>query len=208
MKVKIPVNRSIGSSGWVGQAGFTVTEIMVASVIFLFVIGGVMTTHYFGLSMYGMTQERLGASDATRKAVNLLTTEIRSALTLKIGAGTQSSFTEIAINTPQLGNSIQIYPTTDTNVFIRYNRDSTDNKLKRLTNAPSTPKVIAEAINNASVFTCQDFRGGTITNRSGNYVLDVQLQFYELQGSRVAIGPGKYYNSYKLQTKVTLRGDQ
>lgn len=66
MKVLIPVNPSTERSDWLGQAGFTVTEIMVASVVFLFVIGGVMTAHYFGLSMYGITQERLGASDATR----------------------------------------------------------------------------------------------------------------------------------------------
>ncbi len=123
MKVLIPVNPSTERSDWLGQAGFTVTEIMVASVVFLFVIGGVMTGHYFGLSMYGITQERLGASDATRKAINLLSTEIRSALSLKIGTGTVSSFTEIAINTPQQGNSIQIYPTASTNVFIRYYRD-------------------------------------------------------------------------------------
>ena len=208
MKVLIPVNPRSDRSGWIGQGGFTVTEIMVASVIFLFVIGGVMTTHYFGLSMYGITQERLGASDATRKALNLLTTEIRSAVSLKIGTGTVSAFTEIAINTPQVGNSIQIYPSTDTNVFIRYYLDTTDKKLKRLTNAPSSPKVIAEAISNSTVFTCQNYKGVTITNRSGSYVLDVQLQFYELQASHVPIGPGKYYNYYKLQTKVTLRGDQ
>ncbi len=57
------------------------------------------------------------------------------------------------------------------------------------------------------MFTCQNYKGTTIANRSGNYVLDVRLDFYELQGSRVPIGPGKYYNAYKLQTKVTLRAD-
>ncbi len=200
--------RSQGGANRLGQLGFTVTEIMVASVIFLFVIGGVMTTHYFGLSMYGMTQERLGASDAMRRALNLLNTEIRSARSLLIGTGSLSSFTEVPINTLQQGNSIQIYPTTDTNVFIRYYLDTADKKLKRLTNAPSSAKVIAEAISNTTVFSCQDFRGTTITNRFGNYVLDVRLQFFELQGSKIPIGPGNYYNSYKLHTKVTLRGDQ
>jgi len=190
-----------------GERGFSLTDVMVASTIFLFVIGGVLTAHYSGMSMYKLMQEKLGANGATRKAFNILNTEIRSAASFRIGTGSATAFTELGVNTAQQANSIQLYPTTDTNNFIRYYRDTADKALKRLTSSAPTPTIVAEAISNTYIFTCENFAGTILTNRTGSCVVGIKLQYYQLPGSNIPIGTGKYYKTYQLETKVNVRAD-
>lgn len=190
------------------QQGFSMTDVMVATAIFIFVIGGVLTAHYFGISMYQFMREKLGAGDATRKAFNRLNSEIRTAVSFKLGTGTASTFTELGINTAQQANAIQLYPTSSSNTFIRYYRDSTDKSLKRVTESGLTPAIIAEAVNNTLVFTCENFAGTILTNRTAACLVGINIQYYELPDSHIPIGTGKYYKTYQLQSKVKVRTEQ
>ena len=184
------------------QRAFTLSGLMVAMALLVVVSGGILASHIFGLRLYEFTRTRLGASDAARKAVNQLTAEIGSATSLKVGEGTLQSFQEPDVNTPQQGNAIELYPSTNTSVFIRYFLDPADDKLKRVTEDPTQVSVLAHSVSNAVVFTCEDFAGNVLSNRQGSYVVAVRLNFYSLQDLQVPVGPSNYYTSYRLQAKI------
>ena len=144
-------------------------------------------------------------NDESRKALNLLTAEIRAAKSVRLGTGTLSSFSEVAINTAEQGNALQVYPTTDTNNFIRYFWDATDNTLKRTTNGSSAMTIVANSISNSLVFTAENYAGTVLTNNQNNCVIGLNLQIYQLDYPVTQIGPGKFYDTYRLHTKVTRR---
>jgi len=54
--------------------------------------------------------------------------EIREAKILRIGSGNLTGFNEVGVNTQQIGSAIQIYPTLNTNTFVRYYWDSADKR--------------------------------------------------------------------------------
>jgi type II secretory pathway pseudopilin PulG len=186
-------------------AAFTLPELMVTMVLFTFVVGGVVASHVYGLKLFQLSRSKLGASDEARRAVGLLTEEIRTAKSIKIGTGTLSGFTAIGSSSVQMGNSIQIYPSGATNVFIRYFWDGTDKRLKRTTNGLSSAYVVANAISNNVVFAAEDHLGNVLTNSQNNRVIGLTLQFYQLQYPTVTIGPGGLYDFYQLRTRITRR---
>lgn len=182
----------------------TLTELMVSMAIVLLVMAGVLSAHVFGLKLFEVTKTKIGASDDARAAVSLMVTEIRSAKLLRVGTGSASAFSEAPIDTPQLGNAVQIHATTSPSNFVRYYRDPADQKLKRQTSA-GTSSVVASAITNAIVFTAEDFSGTILTNNENNRVIGLALQFCQLEYPAVSIGPGNLYDFYQLRTKITRR---
>ena len=187
------------------QHGFTLTEVMITMALVLIVLATVLSCHLFGMRLFELTKAKLGASDEARGAISTLIGEIRSAKMLRIGSGTLASFAEVIPNQPQAGNAIQIYPTANTNSFIRYFWDSTDQKLKRTTNGATEAHVVAHSISNQLVFTAENFKGQIVTNNENNRVIGLCLQFYQLQYPAVSIGPGNHYDYYQLRTKITRR---
>ncbi|MEY2408038.1 MAG: hypothetical protein QOF48_708 [Verrucomicrobiota bacterium] len=186
------------------QRGHTLPELMITMVLVLLVMAGVLAAHVFGLKLFEMSKTKLGASDDARAAVGYMVTEIRAAKIIRIGSGNATGFAEVSVDTPQRGSAIQVYPTTDTNSFVRYFRD-TDQKLKRIVSGETTPTVIATAISNQVVFTSEDFNGTILTNNENNRVIGLALQFYQLEYPTVSIGPGSLYDFYQLRTKITRR---
>lgn len=117
---------------------FTFVEMMVTMITVVLVVGAALAAYIYGLRMTQFVNPKLGASDEARKAISLLTDEIRSARSIKIGNGTISSFTEAGPFVAQEGNSLQVYPSVNTNSYIRYFWDSADERLKRTTNGTLT----------------------------------------------------------------------
>jgi prepilin-type N-terminal cleavage/methylation domain-containing protein len=187
------------------RSAFTLPELMVTMVLFTFVVGGVISSHIYGLKLFQLSRSKLGASDEARRAVGLLTEEIRTAKSIRIGTGSLAAFTPVGVSSAQTGNSIQIYPSSATNVFIRYFWDATDKRLKRTTNGLSSAYVVANAISNNVVFCAEDHLGNVITNNQNNRVIGLTLQFYQLQYPFVEIGPGGLYDFYQLRTRITRR---
>ncbi len=188
------------------QVAFTLHAVLISSSIFLMVAAGLIAANLFGLQMCQITQAKLSAHDQFRKLLNVLISDVRSAQRLQIGQGTATTFQGIALNRAQQGNAILLYPSsTNTNQFIRYFVDTTDKKLKRMTNGASVPKVIAHAVSNSVVFSAQNFGGTTLTNPESQCVIGVNLQFNQLQFPFIDIGPGKYYDAYQLQTRIARR---
>jgi prepilin-type N-terminal cleavage/methylation domain-containing protein len=188
-----------------GQRAFTLPEVLVAMGIFVGLMAMMMVANMFGIRMHEMTKVKLGASDEARRAVNLLSSEIRSAKIIRIGNGNATEFAEVPINTPQQGSAIQIHPTTNTADFVRYFWDNADSRLKRTLNGSNIVTVVANFITNQLVFTSEDGLGNVLTNNQNNRVIGLKLEFYQLQYPVTKIGPGNYYDYYRLSTKVTRR---
>jgi Tfp pilus assembly protein PilW len=184
---------------------FTLTEVMVTMAIIIMVLAAVISSHLMGLRLFELTKAKLGASDDARRAIGLMISEIRSAKFVRVGSGDLTDFKEVALNTPHVGNAVQVYATTNTNFWVRYFLDTSDQKLKRATNGATTAAVIASSISNQVVFSAEDFTGKPLLNNSQDYVIGLNMQFYQLQYPAVEIGPGKFYDYYQLQTRVTPR---
>ena len=194
------LNKSTGIS-----KGFTLPEMMVTMAIFGLVSAGIISTHLFGLRMCEITKAKLGASDDSRRALDKIVNEIRSASTVRVGDGSSGTFVEAALNAPQLGNAVEIYPTSATNSWIRYYVDSGDKQLKRKVSGSAALSVVAHFVTNSAAFTSEDAYGNVLTNNANNRVLGMSLEFYQMQYPMVKVGPGNFYDFYKLETKITRR---
>ena len=191
---------------------FTTTEMIVTATLFLLLVAGVLYGYLFGLSMYQITNVKLGATDDARKGFIRLTDEIRSAWQVQIGNGTQSNFTQVASNALQRGNALQIYmQTSDTNSWIRYwyQTNSAGTNFTTLLRAQSGQNynlIICHSITNLQpLFTSEDSNGNVISSNVNNRVIGVTLQFYQLEYPRINVGPGSYYDFYQLHTRITRR---
>lgn len=187
------------------RGAFTLVEVLITMVTTVIVMGGTLAAYIYGLKMMQYVRPKLTASDDARKAVSLLTDEIRAAFDVKIGMRTGTKFQPVAPFALQQGNAICIYPTANTNQFVFYFWDVNDSKVKRTTNNATSTSVIAAAVTNQMVFAAEDFQGRILTNAMNNRVISATLQFYQIQYPTTAVGPGNYYDWYQVQCRVTKR---
>lgn len=179
------------------DAGFTLPEIMISMTVFLLVILGVLATHIFGLKLATVNQTKLVATHNAREALNRVREDIRSAKIVYVGNGNASSFTRIAPNHPQEGNAILIHRTLNTNGFVQYYLDASDDTLKRRTSAGQTVDV-ANFVTNLVLFHAENYLGQVLTNDQNNRVIRMNLEFYQWEFPEA-------FDYYGLQTKVTRR---
>lgn len=191
------------------QGGFTLVDFLIASTLSIIVIGGIVFAQVTGLKMYNLTKAKLGASDQSRGALNLLVSEIRSAKIIRIGtmSGTPGAlvFNSVTEGSNMVGTAIHINSTTNTNNYIRYYLDTADRKLKRTYNGAPATDIVAEFITNNLVFSMENFQGAVLTESQNNKVIGIVLQFFQVQYPVVTVGAGGYYDFYQLRTKVTRR---
>ena len=195
--------RCAGRNG--GAPAFTLTELLVVSALALLVGAMLLSALFFANRMWQITQTKIQSADKTRQVIRLVTADVHLARIVRVGSGDFGSFTEAALDAPQEGNAIQIHPSNDPNLFVRYYRDGTDKKLKYLTNGAAAPAVIAGSVINDVVFRLEDFTGNTLTSKQNNCVIGLTLDFSEIEGPGMPVGPGKYYQSFRIDTKIALR---
>ncbi|HKS37626.1 MAG TPA: hypothetical protein VJW76_10585 [Verrucomicrobiae bacterium] len=199
-------NSSASPTALPGARAFTLTEVLVASSVFLLAIGAVLLGNSFGMRMLAITQPKLAAGDQVRRTMNQLISDIRSAKFVRVGNGGLTSFTNVAVPNPKQGNAIELYATADTNVFVRFFRDAADQKLKRIISGTSNATTVASAISNNIVFRAEDHTGLVLTNDQHNLVIGITLQYYELASTNTPVGAGNYYKSFALETRIAHRG--
>jgi hypothetical protein len=204
MKLPLPI-RSASRRSPTARSAFTLAEIMTAMGLFSLVVIGVVYSQLFGMRMFNVTSTRVAASDNARKVLNRVRDDIRSGKLLYVGSGSSTSFTHIALNSLHQGNALQIYPTTDTNVFIRYYLDTATQTLRRTASGTGQDQVLAPYLTNQIAFIAEDFRGYTLTNDQNNRVIKMVLDFYQWEFPVAQAGAGAYYESYHLQTRLTRR---
>ncbi|MBM3823687.1 MAG: hypothetical protein FJ404_12510 [Verrucomicrobia bacterium] len=113
--------------------------------------------------------------------------------------------TPAAVNANQQGNAVQLHSTTNTNQFTRYFWDASDQSLKRVTNGSTTAETVASSISNRIVFTVENHRGNVLTNPQNNFVVGVDLQFFELPNPRSRLDESTHFDSYRVRTRIARR---
>lgn len=199
MKFNLPASASPP-----GRA-FTLPELMVVMAIFTLLGLVLVTSQLFGMRMQRLSETKLAATASGRKALNEVRNEIQEGKILLIGKGDNATFNRIPDNAPQVGNALQIYPTTNLSNFIRYYLDTNDNSLKRITSFNGQPLVLASFITNQWIFQAEDFRGDVLTNQQNNRVIRMLLEFYRWEYPIATVGENGMYDYYRLQTRITRR---
>jgi hypothetical protein len=206
MNMKLSV--FIGGRERAFDSAFTITEMMISVGLFGLVVVGGISLHLLGLRMSTITDSKLKATQSARGALNSTRDEIRCAQSMLVGAGSQNGFVTVSGAGPRAGNALQIYPSSDTNIFIRYYLDPVEQTLRRWTSGSSTSSVVALFVTNAVAFTAEDFAGQTLTSDQNNAVIRMNLEFSQVAYSAMNAGGSNLVDSYRVQTKCTRRAIQ
>lgn len=185
---------------------FTLTEMLITMAVFTLLMAALFSAHLMGMRMRRVSETKLSATASARKSLNFVRDEIRTAKTLTVGIGNSGTFTPIPNNSQQVGNALQIYPTTDTSKFIRYYIDTSEQALMRVTSTNNSPQQIADCITNRLAFTAEDYKGNTLTNVQKIRVIRMSLEFYQRQYALAGnTNNSAQWDYYRVQTRVTRR---
>jgi len=181
------------------ERGFTLPEMLIASTIFLLLVGGVVSANLFGLRIFQMTESKLDATQWSRQIQERVTDEIHVCTSAQVGTVSNGVFAAFLDGETQQGNGLLINTSTNTNSFVIYFLNAPDNTLRRTTNVTNSTVILASYVTNTVPFSAQDFSGNILTNTSNGQVIHMTLEFYQ---------PGRYFQSadyYKLETSVRQR---
>ena len=190
----------------------TLPDLLIATSLFLMMIAGVVTTNMFAMRQDELSNSKLGANDQSRLALDLLLGEIRACKGVELGTGTATSFVPLTNGVPQQANCIQITPSTNTAIWIRYyfNTNNNNGELRRTTSIDTNTYLICTGLTNTMLFSVADFTGTNLlttdpTNYTHNYVVSATFQFYQYQYPLTLVGPNQFYNYYRVGFKASRR---
>lgn len=183
----------------------TLVEMMTTMAIFSMVVIGFISMQMFGMRQDQLVQSKLGASDQSRKLLEKMGWEIRSAKTWEIGNISGSSFVEIADGQPQRGTGLRIFLSSATNNYIQYHFNTTARTLLRSQAGVSGMTIVAQDLTNNMAFQAEDYRGVVQTAGTGLWrnCIRVILEFAQYQYPLTQVGPGKLYDYYKMEYKIS-----
>ena len=202
--MRILISKSGSDSRYGAQAGFTLTEILVASTIFIMLVGGVIVVNLFGLRIFQMSQTKLEISQWSRETIVRLTDEIHVCNNEQVGVVSNGIFMAFLDGDTQQGNGLLLNTSTNTNNFIIYFVNTADQTFRQTTDAGSngTSTVILASCGHEPTppFSAEDFSGNVLTNyNANNQVIHMTLEFYQpaffMQNS----------SYYKLETSIKQR---
>ncbi len=182
--------------------GLTLVETLVASSVFAIAMVGLVSAQYLGARYDQLTASKLGASESSRRGFDLLTSDIRSAKIWSVGNGDQQNYRPCGNEATQLGNAIQLHFSTDTNRYVRYFFDVSNQRLCRTTNDWEGYQVIAESLTNTMSFHAEKFDGTLAQDLEYKYVIVTTMEFAQFQYPLTRVGPNYYYNYYRMQFKT------
>lgn len=183
--------------------GFNLVELMVAMSVFSLAILGVFYAHIFGLKQDRLIASKLGASDQSRRAFDIMVRDIRSAKIWAIGNGSGTTFTPVNNGSAQRGNALQLSLTTDTNKYIIYYFNTNSFELRRRRSGASTTTLVCSYLTNAMYFQAENHRGSIQTDLSHKGVINCSMEFAQYQYPLTRVGQGYLYDYYKMSFKVT-----
>src|SRR5688572_19865349 len=96
---------------------FSLLELQVSMGVLAIVLGAALAGHFFGLRMFYRSRLTVGASQEARVVLGKMREEIRGCTTVIVGNGDHASFKEVADLKAQVGNAVQIFPTTNYNQY-------------------------------------------------------------------------------------------
>jgi hypothetical protein len=113
------------------------------------------------MRIYEPSRAKMGCADDARRAIHKRVGEIRAATVIRVGDGKLNSFDEVPNGQPQQGNSIMVYPSKNTNDWIRYYHHKGSQQLRRTEDGVNSFMVLANQVTNVLVFSSEDFKGMT-----------------------------------------------
>ncbi len=183
----------------IGRRAFTLPEVLISATLFLLLLGGVVGANLFGLRMFQLTETKLKAGDGVRKALGLITDEIRKCRTTWVGEVTNGTFVADLDGQLQIGSALLVQPTTNATNFIVYFLNPSDQSFRRTVTATASTTILAQTVTNTTIFRAQDCLGNVLTNSQNNRVIHVTLELFQPQ-------PWLPVGDYsKLETSVTKR---
>ena len=204
-KISLPRRRCHGS---------TLIETIFAVTMLVVVVMALMSAHLIGLREDQWVESKAGASDTSRRLLNQLPVDIRSAKMWFLGTVSGSTFT-ISTNASQ-GTAIELCETTNGSTAIVYyfdlsNSNNSDGHLLRTVNTNWNPVVVTSNLvnwlGNGYAFYLEDYNGNPATNvqNSTSYkrIIHLNLQFCQFQYPLTAVGTNGLYDYYKMEFRVT-----
>jgi prepilin-type N-terminal cleavage/methylation domain-containing protein len=185
------------------QAGLTLTEMIVASAVFSLTVVGFVYCQMFGMRQDQLVNSKIGSAELGRLSFNDLATDIRAAKIWQIGNGNLTSFTNIPLGTAQQGNALKLSLTTDTNKYYLYYFDTNACKLYRGHSGSTFGQCVAQYLTNTMYFRAENFKGDAQTDLTHKGVINVAMQFCQYQYPITKVGPGCYYDYYRMELRLT-----
>lgn len=185
------------------QAGFKLAELITSTAVFSFMVLGFIYCQMFAMRQDQLVNSKIGAAEQARMSFNDLANDIRAAKIWTVGNGDLSSFTSVPVGSNQHGTALMLSLTTDTNKYYLYYFDTNACKLYRTHSGSTNKTLLAQYLTNSMFFQAQDYQGNPQTDRTHKGVIDVMMQFCQYQFPITKIGPGYYYDYYKLELKIT-----
>jgi prepilin-type N-terminal cleavage/methylation domain-containing protein len=197
--------KTVRNSRGARRSGMTLVEMMITASLASLLLLGLITTMVFILRQNQLVESKMGANDQSRQAFDRMTLEIRKSKIFRIGDGTESSFAARSNGLPQIGNALQLSFTTDTNNYVRYFFQTDEARLCRLQSGVSGFTVVADGLTNEMFFQAESYLGGTniVTDITYKHVIRTALHFKQFQYPLTQVGPGKFYDYYKMEFRVT-----
>lgn len=196
---------------WRGARAFTLTELSIASTIFMLVVAGVVTANIFGLRMLEFTEPKQQAARRAQELINELSDDINTAWLVEVGNVAVSTFEAVGRNSPKEGNALKIIPDgDDPGYFVVYYKDANSDELLRYTSTAPEATVVAWGVTNYIVFAGEAYnheedQWRILESNRTSMGLRVLLQFSELERTGTPIGPEYIYKSYQFETRLTWR---
>jgi type II secretory pathway component PulJ len=198
------------------RAGATLIEMMFAISILIMVVIAMMSAHLMGLRQNQLVESKGGASDTSRRVLNQLPADIRSAKTWYIGNMSGTNFVKIAGSSAQRGSALQLFKSSIeiTNILYYFDLTDTNNSNGRLMRTVSdawNPVCLAsnlvDWLGGGYQFVGEDYAGTVATNqgdsKSYKNVIHTKLQFCQFQYPLTPVGTNGLYDFYKLEFKAT-----
>jgi len=204
--------------------GFTLVEMMISSFIFVFMVLGVIYVWMFAMRYNQVICSKLGASDKSRMSFDLVTSDIRAAKWWKVGNCTllsadpitnAATFAYCTNAMSQMGNAMRLSTSGDTNSpsFVTYYFNTNAYTLYRMSNGMPTIQIVAQnltnsgtlgngATNTSMTFQAQKFDGTPAQDWQFKYMLVTTMEFSQYQYPLTKVGPGYYFNYYRIQLKA------
>jgi len=157
--------------------GFTLPEVLITMTLFLFVLGGVIFAHLFGLRLFQMTNTKLRVTQWARLTTESLADQIHGSYSVQVGNKTTGGFVGFLPGEVNEGTSLLIQPTENPTNYVVYFLNVADQTFQRMDQSGNVA-ILADSITNQLAFSAQNFSGNLLTNRQNNQVIHLTLEFY------------------------------
>jgi type II secretory pathway pseudopilin PulG len=181
------------------QQGFTLSEILIATTLFILLVGGIISANLFGMRMAQLNETKLQASDRMRKAFGRLNDEVRNSQTVAVGSVSNGVFAGLLDGQSQIGNGLYIQPSSSSSNYVLYFLYTNDQTFRRTSSATGKTTILASSVTNTSIFFVQDCIGNVLTNNYNSRVIHLLLETLQRQPW---LPNGEYC---RLETAVTRR---